>query len=268
MGFMLASIQSRVMIPLFVLLLPSGRSPSLFIALPFSPLVLRIPFDSPFSPHPHPSAAPSSIYREEVSHTTDSRQFSHLESQNFSLRYPSFSLFLPSSVLPLCAFSRSLSFSLSFSSFLQRLSYSWIYLYISSIYIYTRVYSRAFRFYSFRRYSVHTHLPSSFSSSSRSLPPFCPLSFCESTFERSISLLPPYLFLPGSRHTRFSSFFLPRSVSPPVPSGCTLSHPLASPPSPLALLYRAIPPSLTSAHAAATSGSFLALLSCSFAHGF
>lgn len=82
------------------------------VPLPSLSLSLRIPFNSPFSPRPHPSAAPPSIYREEVSHTTDSRQFSHLESQNFSLRYPPFSLFLPSSVVPLCLL--PLSFFLSF----------------------------------------------------------------------------------------------------------------------------------------------------------
>lgn len=88
MGFTLAPIQSRVTIPSFVLL--SLRtvlllSPSLSFSLvrPFSslvpphPLRLALPRTLPLPPSP--------IYREEVSHTTDSRQFSHLESQNFSL---------------------------------------------------------------------------------------------------------------------------------------------------------------------------------------
>lgn len=102
MGFMLAPIQSRVTIPLFCPASPFGRTvPLPSLSLPhsrsFSSLVLRIPFNS----LPNPSLASSSpcrtvvyISREEVSHTTDSRQFSHLESQNFSLPR------LPSSLFP------------------------------------------------------------------------------------------------------------------------------------------------------------------------
>jgi len=63
----------------------------------FSLSALRIPFDSPPPParSPHPATAPSPIYREEVSHTTDSRQFSHLESQNFSPPSSPLSRFFP-----------------------------------------------------------------------------------------------------------------------------------------------------------------------------
>lgn len=106
-----------------------SRSLSLSLVRPFSSLVPPHPLR--LAP-PHPPAAPSPIYREEVSHTTDSRQFSHLESQNFSL-------------LPLSPPSPHPS---TLSGLLRRLSYP--------------RYIRVFLCISFPLVpSLHTHLPSS-----------------------------------------------------------------------------------------------------------
>lgn len=99
------------------------------------------------------------IYREEVSHTTDSRQFSHLESQNFSLPC------LPSSLF--------LSVSTSFSPFVPGLPLSSLASFSVSHTSDIYVYSRAFRFNSYHR----THIsPSPFPFFlSLALPSFCSL---------------------------------------------------------------------------------------------
>lgn len=208
MGFMLAPIQSRVTIPSFVLL-----SFSLFLSRSLS---LVRSFVRPFSllvpPHPlrltpaHPPALPSPIYREEVSHTTDSRQFSHLESQNFSL---------PSSSLPRCIPPFSLaSFGVSRTP---------------DIY----VYSCAFRFHSFRRCTRISHPPhpplpsSSCSRSARSLlSPLVPREHVrEVRFPLASLSLPPrqpalvllVLFAPF-RFTTGAGRFCPSSLFTALPA--------------------------------------------------
>lgn len=214
-----------------------------FLLLLFRSLVLdrslRWCSASPLTPSPplprtlFPLTAPSSIYREEVSHTTDSRQFSHLESQNFSLPR------LPSSLFP--------SVSTSLSPFISGLPLSSLASFgVSRTPRYIRVYSRTFRFNSFRRTRIFPSPPPSPFPPLLSPSSFCSLWFRESTFERSVSLSPLYLFLPGSRHTRS-----PRSFCPvPFHHRCRAAVPsltpfVARPSSPrlFALLYRAaIPP--------------------------
>lgn len=151
--------------------------------------------------------------------------------------------FLPAAP-PFLAFSLRLYLPLSFhlwppsvlSGFLRRLSYP------PDIY----VYSRTFRFNSFRRTRIFPSPPPSPFPPLLSPSSFCSLWFRESTFERSVSLSPLYLFLPGSRHTRS-----PRSFCPvPFHHRCRAAVPsltpfAARPSSPrlFALLYRAaIPP--------------------------
>lgn len=255
MGFMLAPIQSRVTIPLFRPASPfEGRSSSFSLALSFSSLVLRIPFNSPSTPpsHPFPPLPHRHLYIARKFRTPQTRGSSRISRVRISPYRASLPCFFPPS-LPLPLSFRPWHPSV-LSGFLQRLSYPDIY-----------VYSRAFRFNSFRCTRISPPPPSS-PPPPRPLSPssFCSLWFRESTFERSVSLSPLYLFLPGSRHTRS-----PRSFCPvPFHHRCRAAVPsltpfVARPSSPrlFALLYRAAPPhsstSLTPAPVATPSDSIL-----------
>lgn len=263
MGFMLAPIQSRVTIPLFCPASPfEGRSSfSLARSLVLN-RSLRWCSASPLTPSPplprtlSSFAAPSSIYREEVSHTTDSRQFSHLESQNFSLPR------LPSSLFP--------SVPTSLSPFISGLPLSSL-----ASFGVSRTpprYIRVFPCISFQLVSSHTHLLSfSFSFSTFSFSLFLLLPLVPREHVREVRFPLASLSLPPRQPVHsFSSFFLPRSVSPPVPGGYTLPHPVrrASPPSSLRSLRGCSPfciaqlpltssSSLTPAPVATPSGSIL-----------
>lgn len=156
--------------------------------------------------HPLPLAAPSSIYRARKFRTPQTRGSSRISRVRIS-PFLAFSLRpYPPSLLP------------SLTSLLSSLASFGVSRNPLDIY----VYSRAFRFNSFRRTRISPPPPPS--------PPLSPSSLCslwfrESTFERSVSLSPLYLFLPGSRQTRSPRSFCPvpfhhrcrAAVLPPSP---------------------------------------------------
>lgn len=240
MGFMLAPIQSRVTIPLFRPASPfEDRSTSFSLAPPFSS-VLHIPFNSLSTPPSHPFPLPHHLYIARKFRTPQTRGSSRISRESEFL--PAAPPFLAFSLRPFFPPSFRLWHPSALSGFLRRLSYP------------PDIYLRVFPCISFQLVPSHTHLVSpsfSFSSSSSSFSPssFCSLWFRESTFERSVSLSPLYLFLSSSRHTRSSRSF----CSVPFHHRCRVVVPsltpfVARPSSPrlFALLYRAaLPPVLT-----------------------
>lgn len=241
-------------------LLPLGAVPLASLSLShsrsFSSSVLRIPFNS-LPPRPRtlsPCRTVVYISRGSFAHHRLAAVLASRESEFLPAR-ASLPRFFPPSLRP------SLSHSLCpLSGFLRRLSYP------PDIY----VYSRAFRFNSFRRTRISPPSPL-FPSS------FCSLRFRESTFERSVSLSPLYLFLPDSRHTRS-----PRSFCPvPFHHRCRAAVPSLAPfvPPPARLLTAAVRPSV-SRGSPSSPPSHLPLLPSrlrralssfpcrSFAHGF
>lgn len=243
MGFMLAPIQSRVTIPLFCPASPfEGRSSfSLARSLVLN-RSLRWCSASPLTPSPplprtlSPFAAPSSIYREEVSHTTDSRQFSHLESQNFSLpRLPS-SLF-PSVPTSLSPFISGLPLS-SLASFGVSRTPPPIYTCIPVHFVSTRFVAHASPLLLLLHLFVLA-LPSAPSGSARarSRGPF-PSRLSISSSQAAGTLVLFVLFAPFRFTTGAGRLYPPSPRSSPPPPLSPFSPRL------FALLYRAAPPYL------------------------
>lgn len=159
MGFMLAPIQSRVTIPSFVLLLPSGRSPSLFSFILLSRAlsldcslrrVLRIPFDSLTAPRP-PSVPATVAYisRGSFAHHRLVAVLASRESE-FLPPHPLFLAFsLPPAVPPFLPSSHPAPFRPAW---------------LPSASLVPSIYIRVFPCISFLLVpSVHTHLPCPFS---------------------------------------------------------------------------------------------------------
>ena len=242
-------------------LLPSEAVPLpsllLFHSRSFSSLVLRIPFNSlsvspshpfPLLPHRHLYISWGSFAHHRLAAVLASRESEFL-----------------SAAPPFLAFSLRLYLLLSFrpwpssvlSGFLRRLSYP-RYTCIPVHFVSTRTIA---------------HLSFSFSFLSLSCFPFLLLPLVPRKHVREVCFSLTSLSLPPRQPAHsFSSFFLPRSVSPPVPDGCVCPpspyHPPMSSPS-FALLYRTSPPSSHLPLLPSRLCRALSSFPCrSFAHGF
>lgn len=166
------------------------RSLSLFT----SPLTPRFPLARTLLPHHR-------LYIARKFRTPQTRGSSRISRVRISPSGTPLSHFFSLPLSSLSASSHSLSFSLSSSSFFRRLSCPWIYTCIFPCISFLLVPPL------FGAHASPLLLLFFLSLAPSILPPL----ICKSTFERSISLLPPYLFLPGSRHTRFPRSFCPVS---------------------------------------------------------
>lgn len=225
--------------------LPSRAAPLPFPSLshsrPFSSLVLRIPFNSLSTPSlaPFPPCRTVYISRGSFAHHRLEAVLASRESEFLPAAPP----FLAFSLRPFRPFVPSIPLSFLVSFGVSR---------TSDIY----VYSRAFRFHSFRRTRISPPSPPPLL---LSLP--LPSAPSDSARARSRGPFPSLTSLslpPRQPAHSFFSFFLPRSVSPP--GGCALPHPVRRPPVLSAAVRPSVSrgsPSLTPAPAATPSDSIL-----------